>query len=220
MGFRHNFRYHIIYFTKALEKICKVKLKLSPSILGRLKVQCLYMKNTAVLLSYFLCKLSFVVQPLSCVWLLVTTWTAACQASLSFTISWRLLKLISTGSVMPSSQLIFCGSFLLLPLIFPRIKVFSKESTLHIRWAKYWKFSFSFSVSNEYSGWFLFRIDWLDLLAVQGTLKSLLQHHSLKASVLQRSGFLMVQLSFRLWLLGKPKLLYTDLCRQSKVSAI
>ena len=152
MGFRHNFRYHIIYFTKALEKICKVKLKLSPSILGRLKVQCLYMKNTAVLLSYFLCKLSFVVQPLSCVWLLVTTWTAACQASLSFTISWRLLKLMRIESEMPSNHLVLCHSLFLLPSIFPSIRIFPSESDLRIRWSKYWSFSFSISPSNEYSG--------------------------------------------------------------------
>ena len=160
------------------------------------------MKNTAVLLSYFLCKLSFVVQPLSCVWLFVTTWTAACQASLSFTISWRLLKLISTESVMPSSQLIFCGSFLLLPLIFPRIKVFSKESTLHIRWAKYWKFSFSFSLSNEYSGWFLFRIDWLDLLAVQGNSQVFSSTTVRSSQFFSAQPFLLSHI--HTWLLEKP----------------
>ena len=155
MGFRHNFRYHIIYFTKALEKICKVKLKLSPSILGRLKVQCLYMKNTAVLLSYFLCKLSFVVQPLSCVWLLVTTWTAACQASLSFTITQSLLKLMSIESVMPSNHLILCHP--LLPSIFPNIRGFSNEWALCIRWSKYW----SFIQLQHQSFQKIFRVDFL-----------------------------------------------------------
>ena len=194
MGFRHNFRCHIIYFTKALEKSCKVKLKLSPSILGRLKVQCLYMKNTAVLLSYFLCKLSFVVQLLSCVWPFVTTWTAACQVFLSFTISWRLLKLMSIESVMPSNHLILCGSFLLLLLIFPWIKGFCKESALHIRWAKYWRFSFRLSPSNEYSVLISFW-DWLAWSpCCPRELSRLLQHHSSKVSVLRCSAFFIVQL--------------------------
>ena len=120
--------------------------------------------------------------------LFVTTWTIACQASLSITNSWSLLKLMSIESVMPSNQLILCRPLLLLPSIFPSIKVFSIESTPCIRWPKYWSFSFSISPSNEYSGLISFKMDWLDLLAVQGTFKSLLQHHSSKASILQYSS--------------------------------
>ena len=135
------------------------------------------------------------VQSLSRVQLFVTPWTAACQASLSITNSQSLPKLMSIESVMPSSHLIFCCPLLLLPSIFPSIRVFSDESALHIRWPKYWSFSFSISPSNEYSGLISFRIDLLDLFAVQGTLKSLLQHHSSKASILQCSAFFIVQLS-------------------------
>ena len=119
---------------------------------------------------------------------------AACQASLSFTVSWSLLKCTSIESVMPSNHRILCCS-LLLSSIFPSISVFSNELALHIRWPKYWSFSFSISSSSEYSRLISFRIDWLDLLAVQRTLKSLLQHHSSKASILWRSAFFMVQLS-------------------------
>ena len=119
-----------------------------------------------------------------------TPWTVARQASLSIANSWSLLKLMSIESVMPSNHLIFCHPLLLLPSFFPSIRVFSKESVLHIRWPKYWSFSFSISPSNKYSGLISFRIDWLDLLAVQGTLKSLLEHHSSKASILQHSSFL------------------------------
>ena len=123
-------------------------------------------------------------------------------------------------SVMPSNHLILCHTFLLPPSIFPRIRVFSNESVLHIRWTKYWRFSFSISPSNEYSGLISFRMDWLDLLAVQGTLKSLLQHHSSKASVLQRSAYFIVQLSHPYMTTGKIIALnYTDLCWQSNVSA-
>ena len=118
---------------------------------------------------------------LSCVRLFATSWTAACQASLSLTVSQRLLKLMCTESVMPSNHLILCHPLLLPPSIFPRIRVFSNESALRIRWPKYWSFSFRISPSNEYSGLISFRMDWLDLLAVQGTLKSLHQHHSSKA---------------------------------------
>ena len=125
----------------------------------------------------------------------VTPWTAACQASLSITNSHSLLKLMSVESTMPSNHLILCHPLLVLPSIFPSITVFSKESVLRIRWPKYWSFSFSLSPSNEYSGLISFRIDWFDLLAVQGILRSLLQHHSSKASVLQHSAFFMVQLS-------------------------
>ena len=124
-----------------------------------------------------------------------TLWTAARQASLSFTITRSLLKLMSTESVMPSSYLILCRPILLLPSIFPSIRVFSNESVLQFRWPKYWSFSFSSSPSNEYSGLISFRIDWFALLVVQGTLKSLLQQHSSKASILQCSAFFMVQLT-------------------------
>ena len=122
------------------------------------------------------------VQSLSHVQLLVTPWTAAYEASLFFTISWSLLKLMSTESVMPHNYLLFCCPLFLLPSVFPSIRVFSNESVLCIRWTKYW--SFSISPSNEYSGLISFRMGWLDLLAVQGTLKGLLQHHSLKALIL------------------------------------
>ena len=125
----------------------------------------------------------------------VTPWTAACQDSLSITNSQRLLKLMSIKSVMPSNHLILCRPLLLLPSIFPSIRIFSNESVLHIRWAKYWSFSFSTSPSNEYSGLISFKMDCLDLLAVQGALKSLLQHHSSKASILRCSAFFIVQLS-------------------------
>ena len=118
-----------------------------------------------------------VFQLLTCVQLFATPWTAARQASLS-TISWSLLRLMSIESAMPSNHLTLCRPLLLLPSVFPSIRVFFSESVLHIRWPKYWSFSFSISPSNEYSGLFSFRIDWLDLLVVQGTLKSLLQHHS------------------------------------------
>ena len=131
-----------------------------------------------------------VVQSLSHVQLFVTPWTVACQASLSFTISWSLLKLLSIELVMPSSRLILCHP-LLLPSIFPIIKVFSNKSALHIKWARYWSLSFSIGSSKEYSVLISFRIDWLDLLAVQGTLKSLLQHHSSKASILWCSASLL-----------------------------
>ena len=132
-------------------------------------------------------------QALSRVQLFETPRTAARQASLSITNSRSSLKLTSIESLMPSSYLIFCRPLLLPPSVFPSIRVFSSESVLRIRWPKYWSFSFSISSSNEYSGLISFRMDWLDLLAVQGTLKSLLQHHSSEASVLRRSAFFMVQ---------------------------
>ena len=122
-------------------------------------------------------------------------WTTACRASLSITNSRSLLTLTSIELVMPSNHLILSCPLLFLCSIFPSIRVFSNESILHIRWPKYWSFSFSISPSNEYSGPISFRMDWLDLLAVQGTLKSLLQHHSSKASILQHSAFFIVQLS-------------------------
>ena len=135
------------------------------------------------------------VQSLSRVRLVTTSWTTARQASLSMTNSWSLLKLISIELVMPSNHLILCHPLLLLPSIFPSIRVFSNELALHIRWPKYWSFSFNIQPSPEHSGLISFRMDWLDLLAVQGTLKSLLQHHSSKASILWHSAFFIVQLS-------------------------
>ena len=130
-------------------------------------------------------------------------WTAACQASLSITRSWCLLKLMSIKSVMPFNHLILCRPLLLLPSIFLSIRVFSSESVLHIRWPEYWSFSFSISLSNEYSGLISSRIDWLDFLAIQGTLKGLLQHHSSKASILWNSAFFIVQLSHPYMTIGK-----------------
>ena len=135
------------------------------------------------------------VQSLSCVRLFTTPWTSACQASLSITNSQSLLKFKSIASVMPSNHLILCRPLLLLPSIFPSIRVFSNESVLHSRWPKYWSFSCSISPSNEYSWLISFRMDWLDLLAVQGTFKHLLQHHSSKAAILQHSAFFIVQFS-------------------------
>ena len=147
------------------------------------------------------------VQSLSRVRFFATPWTAACQASLSFTNPWSLLKLMSIELVMPSNHLIFCHPLILLPSIFPSIRVFSNESVFHIRWPKYWSFSFSISPSNEYSGLTSFRTDWLDLLAVQGTLQSLLQHHSSKASILHPSAFFRVQLSHPYMTTGKAEAL-------------
>ena len=144
-----------------------------------------------------------IVQTLSHVQLFVTSWTAASQASLSFTNTWSLLKLMSVELMMPSNHLILCHPLLLLPSIFPSITVFSSKSTLWIRWPKYWSFSFSISPTNEYSGLISFRMDWLDLLAVQGTLKSLLQHHSSKVSILRCSAFLMIQFSHPYMTTGK-----------------
>ena len=149
------------------------------------------------------------VQLLSHVWLLATPWTAACQASLSITNSQSLLKLISIMSTMPCNHLILCRPLLLPPSIFPSIRVFSNESALHIRWPKYWSFSFNISPSNEYSGLISFGMDWLNLLEVPGTLKSLLQHHSSKASILQCSAFFIVQLSHPYMTTGKTIALST-----------
>ena len=152
-------------------------------------------------------------ESLSCVQLFATPWTAACQASLSITNSWNLLKLMSIELVMPSNHLIlFC------PLLL-HSSVFSSESVLHIRWPQYWSFSFSISPSNEYSGLISFRIDWFDLLAVQGTFKSLLQQLSSKASILQHSAFFIVQLSHPYTTTGKTTALTRwTFCRQSNVS--
>ena len=141
-------------------------------------------------------------QSLSHVQLFETPWTAACQVSLSISNSQSLLKLMSIESVMPSNHLILCHPLLFPPSIFPSIRVFSSESVFHIRWPKYWSFSFIISPSNEYSGLISFRMDWLDLV-VQGTLKSLLQHHSSKAAILRRSVFFIVQLSHPYMTTGK-----------------
>ena len=143
------------------------------------------------------------VQSLSHAQLFVTPWTAAHRSSLFITNSWNLLKLMSIKLVMPSNHLILCCPLLLLPLIIPSIRVFSNQSVLLSRWPKYWSFSFSINPSNEYSGLIFFRIDWLDLLEVQGTLKNLLQHHSAKASILWCSAFFIVQLSHPYMTTGK-----------------
>ena len=145
------------------------------------------------------------VQSLSRVSLFATPWTVARQASLSIANSRSLLKLVSIKSVMPSNHLILCCPLLLLPSVFPIIRIFSRESVLCIRWLKYWSFSFSISPSNEYSGLISFEMDWLNLLAVQETLKSLLQHHNSRASVLCHSAFFIVQLSHPYMTTGKKK---------------
>ena len=147
------------------------------------------------------------VQSLSHVRLFATPWIAACQASLSITNSRSSLRLTSIELVMPSSHLILCRPLLLLPPTPPNIRVFSNESTLHMRWPKYWSFSFSIIPSKEHPGLISFRMDWLDLLAVQGTLKSLLQHHSSKASILRRSAFFTVWLSHPFVTTGKTTVL-------------
>ena len=169
------------------------------------------MKETYIVYIYILKTSYYImfssVQSLSCVRLFVPPWTAARQASRSIINSQSLPKLMSIESVMPSSHLILCSPLLLLSSIFPNIRVFSNESVLHIRWPKYWSFSFNISLSNEYSGLISFRIDWLVLLAVQGTLKSLLQHHSWKESIFQCSAFFVVQLSHPYMITGKTKAL-------------
>ena len=146
------------------------------------------------------------VQLLSYVWLFVAPWTEGRQASMSFAISWSLFKFMSSESVMSSNQLVLCHPLLLLPSICPSSRVFSSELALRIKWPKYWKVRFSISPSNEYSGLISFTIDWFDLLAVQGTLKSPFQHHSLKASILQHSAFLIVWLSHPYITTGKTLL--------------
>ena len=161
-------------------------------------------------MTFILSKQKFLLQnytkftvPFSRVQLFVTPWTAACQASLSITNSWNMLKLMSIESVMPSNHLILCRPLFFLLSIFPSIRVFSNELVLCIRWWKYWSFSFSISLSNENSGLSSFRTNWFDLLAVQGTLKSLLQHHSSKTLVLKHSAFFIVQLSHPYMTTGK-----------------
>ena len=155
-------------------------------------------------------------QSLSRVQLFLTPWTSSHQASLSITNSWSLLKLMSIESVMPSIHLILCRPLLLLPSFFPSIRVFSNEAVLHIRWPKYWHFSFPISSSSEHSGLISFRIDWLDFPVIRGTLKSLLQHHSSKASILLCSAFLMVQLSHPCMTTGKA----TALTRRAFVGTV
>ena len=159
-------------------------------------------ENIMGILKDSIISLFVVVQSLSCVQLFATPWTAALQASLSFTISRSLLGLMSIESVMPSNHLILCRPLLLLPSILPSIRVFSNELALHIRWPKYW--SFSIRTSNEYSGLISFRTDWFNFLAIQGTFKSLLQHHNSKASILRHSAFFMVQFSHLYMTTGKP----------------
>ena len=163
-----------------------------------LKAQC-----TALILWFDFMSWFSSVQSLSHVWLFATPWIAARQASLSITISQSSLKLTSIELVMPSSHLILWRPLLFLPSMPPSIRVFSNESTLRMRWPKYWSFSFSISPSKEHPGLISFRMDWLDLRAVQGTLKSLLQHHSSKASILRHSAFLIVQLLHPYMITGK-----------------
>ena len=158
------------------------------------------------------------VQSLSHVQLFATPRIAACQSCLSITISWSSLRLMSIESVMPSSHLILCHPLFLMPPIPPSIRAFSNESTLHRRWPKYWSFSFSISPSNEHPRLFSFRMDWLDLLAVQGTLKSLLQHQSSKASILRHSAFFTVQLSHPYVTTGKTKALTRQTFVKSKMA--
>ena len=161
----------------------------------------LYLLTPFLIYTHFEC---LSVQSLNHIWFSVTPWTAACQASLSFAVYQSLLKLISK---MLPNHLILCHFLLLLPSIFPSIRVFPNESALHTRSPKYWSFSFSISPSNEYSELISFRIDWFDLLEVQGTLKSVLQHHDLKTSILQHSAFFMVQLSHTSMTTGKTHIL-------------
>ena len=176
--------------------LCQINICVAPSYLclkSAVKSYPEYHRSHVPLKLKWLSKFFSSVQLLSHVWLFVTPWTAACQASLFITNSQSLLKFMSTDSVMPSNHVILCLPLLLLHSIFPSIRVFSNKSVLCIRWPKY--YSFSISLSKEYSGLISFRIDWFDLFAVQGTLKSLLQHHSSKASILWCSAFFTVQLS-------------------------
>ena len=202
-----------LFFPRSLCTCCSLCRRLSPPLLvSAFSWSCLSLKVREAHVYFFVRNLLTLfiaiglvlrqepfkfssVQLLSPVRLFATPWTAACQASVSITNSRSLLKLMSIVLVTPSNHLILCRPLLLLPSIFPSIRVFSNESVLHIRWPKFWSFSFSISPSNEYSGQISFRMDWLHLLAVQGTLKSLPQHHSSKASILQNSTFFIVQLS-------------------------
>ena len=192
--------------------------QMTGSVLGKEYVKAVYC-HTA-----YLTYMQGSVQLLSPVWLFVTPWTTAHQASLSITNGQSLPKPMSIDSVMPSKHLILCCPLLFLPSIFPSIRFFSDESVLHIRWPKYWSFSFHISPSSEYSGLISFSLDWLDLLAVQGTLKSLLQHHSWrissKASILWLSAVFVVQLSHPYMTTRKTiALTIQTFCQQSDVSA-
>ena len=160
----------------------------------QIKLENISNNKNAQLSCIAICNAFSSIQSLSCVWLFATLWTSAHQASLSITNSRSPPKPMSIESVMPSNHLIPCRPLLLLPSVFPSIRVFSNESALRIRWPKYWSFSFNISPSNEHPGLISFRMDWLDLLAVQETLKSLLQHHNSKASILLWSAFFIVQL--------------------------
>ena len=173
---------------------------LSPLLILKYYTLCIFTNPYAIISLPILLVLFISVQLLSHVWLFTTPWTTARQTSLSFTISWSLLKLMSTASMMPSNH---HQPLLLLPSTFPNTRVFSNESALCIKWPKYWSFTFSNSPSNAYSGLISLRTDWLDLLKVQGTLKSLLQHHNWKASILQCSAFFMVQFSHPYMTTGK-----------------
>ena len=177
--------------------------------------------NLVITSTLFPMKIGFSsVQSLSCIWLFETPWITVCQASLSITNSRSLLKLMPIESVMPSIHPILCHPLLLLPPIPPSIRVFSNGSTLRMRWPKYWSFSFSISPSNEHSGLIFFRMDWLDLLAVQGILKSLLQHHSSKASIFRHSAFLTVQLSHPYMTTGKTIALTRWTCIDKEMSLL
>ena len=179
-----------------------VTLKYSSLTLSYFELKAMKKQQTQEKLPVF-CRISSVPQSFSHVWFFLTPWIAAHQASLSITNSWSLLKPMSIESVMPSSHLILCRPLLLLSPIPPSIRVFSSESALCIRWPKYWSFSFNISPSNEHPGLISFRMDWLDLLVVQGTLKSLLQHHSSKASTLWHSPYFMAQHSHPYMTTGK-----------------
>ena len=188
-----NFAFPLPPVTRAVRQL-QLPLSEGACLRSSLPLQCRFQEDRdSVCFGYHgvsVWHVMFVVQSLSCVRLFATPWTTAHQASLSFTISWSLLKLMSTELVMPSNHLVLCHPLLLLPLIFPSIRVFSSELVLCIRWPNYWSFSSSNNPSNTYSGLISFRIDWFGLLSVQGTVKSLLQHCSSKASILQHSAFL------------------------------
>ena len=207
---QHTLSYHT---TQQLRSLSRWKLMFTQKPVHRYRSfiqNCQNLEATKMAFSRWMDKVWYLqttdysVQSLSHVRLFVTPWTAACQASLSITNSWSLPKLISIESVMPSNHLMLFRP-LFMPSIFPSIRVFSNESALCIRWPKYWSFSFNISPSNEHSGLISFRMDWLDLLVVQGTLKILLQHHSSKASILQHSAFFIVQLSHPYMTTGKTQ---------------
>ena len=179
----------------ALRQQAPLSSSISWSLLKLTSIELVMLSNHQILCCPLL-RLPFVAQSLSCVRLFATPWTATHQASLSFTISWSLLKLMSIEPVMPPNHLILCYLLFLPPSIFPSTRVFFNELALCTRWPKYFSFSFSISPSNEYSGLIAFKIDWFDFLAVQETLKRLLQHYSSKASILRHSTFFIVQLIY------------------------